>query len=38
LSRKCRIRHFVDYPEGKQMPKFLSISPASKELVARTSA
>jgi hypothetical protein len=38
LSTKCRIRHFVDYAEEKQMPKFLSIFHPHKEMAKRTSA
>jgi hypothetical protein len=38
LSTKCRIRHFVDYAEEKQMPKFLSILFLRKEMAAKTSA
>jgi transposase InsO family protein len=31
-------RLYVDYAEEKQMPKFVSIFPASKEMASRTSA
>ena len=38
LSAKCRIRHFADYAEEKQMPRFLSIFSRSKEMAPGTSA